>query len=1005
MGKHESTPDVLLNLPKLEGSTIEEHFYNIGLEQCHPYKELLRDLLGSVPEPPTVWELQPGWMRYSKEGVEPVDFPLEKSYVFDVEVCMSAGSLPTLAVAVSNEAWYGWVSESLVSATPFQHLKSDITTQYLIPLESANKSKSQKSSWISQPKIAIGHNVSYDRARVKEQYWLERTGMRFLDTMSLHICVSGVTSYQKAVLKAGVGEEEWSKVSSLSALSKVLELYCGKKLSKKEVDLFVTGTLSEVRDSFQSAMNYCCADVFATHQVFQKVYPMFLERFPHPVTLGGMLELQSAYIPVNTNWKTYLEDSQEAYDDLDTEAKSLLSKSANTACELFNEHQFKEDLWLWDQDWATKNLNLKKTSKDVPLVKCETSDSEDTDLVEALHSHLKNKFSVPIAKSNSLPARIPHLAGYPNWYRKLCNKPASTEWVPEAENVSTAMKVTPKLLQLTWNNMPLHHEKGSGWGYIVPYKTNIGITNFDLLPKEKLKEYCLSSGYSLCSCREIEQRDKCTVELYEAKYYCSKKKISKLNTILCKNEFGSEAGLIKLPHKDGPNLNVGNPLARDFINKFSENELSGSSKLSKRVIEISRMLSYWRNNRERIENQMVCWLRNCDLPSKFQFANELGVILPQVVVCGTLTRRAVEPTWMTVSNAISERVGSELRGIVHAPPGYCLVGADVDSQELWIASLLADAYSAGLHGATPFGWMTLNGQKKSGTDMHSVTAKAVGISRDHAKVLNYARIYGAGQRFAERLLRQFNQNISAAEAFNKAEKMMTLTKGKCVFRLKEGILPNIQEREFSKQDALELCSMYHKPIGELFDKHHWIGGTESAMFNCLEEIANQPQPKTPFLQSRLSRALEPEVDQEEKHNSTRINWVVQSGAVDYLHLMLVSMRWFLGSKPRFCLSFHDEVRYLVPENQKYEAALSLHLTNLLTRAFCVVRLGMTDLPQSVAFFSSVEVDVALRKESNDDNKTPSNPFGLTKGYGVPKGETLDIFKAVEKTNGRLKTRS
>lgn len=108
-------------------------------------------------------------------------------------------------------------------------------------------------------------------------------------------------------------------------------------------------------------------------------------------------------------------------------------------------------------------------------------------------------------------------------------------------------------------------------------------------------------------------------------------------------------------------------------------------------------------------------------------------------MCGTLTRRAVEPTWMTASNAHRERIGSELRAMVQAPPGYSIVGADVDSQELWIASVLGDASHAAVHGATPLGWMTISGNKSSQTDMHSITAKAVGISRDHAKVINYAR--------------------------------------------------------------------------------------------------------------------------------------------------------------------------------------------------------------------------------------------------------------------------
>lgn len=36
--------------------------------------------------------------------------------------------------------------------------------------------------------------------------------------------------------------------------------------------------------------------------------------------------------------------------------------------------------------------------------------------------------------------------------------------------------------------------------------------------------------------------------------------------------------------------------------------------------------------------------------------------------------------------------------MVQAPPGYHVVGADVDSQELWIAAVLGEAQFAGMHG-------------------------------------------------------------------------------------------------------------------------------------------------------------------------------------------------------------------------------------------------------------------------------------------------------------------
>ena len=46
----------------------------------------------------------------------------------------------------------------------------------------------------------------------------------------------------------------------------------------------------------------------------------------------------------------------------------------------------------------------------------------------------------------------------------------------------------------------------------------------------------------------------------------------------------------------------------------------------------------------------------------------------------------------------ADRIGSELKSMVRPPPGYCLIGADVDSQELWIASLLGDSQFSGIHG-------------------------------------------------------------------------------------------------------------------------------------------------------------------------------------------------------------------------------------------------------------------------------------------------------------------
>jgi len=70
-----------------------------------------------------------------------------------------------------------------------------------------------------------------------------------------------------------------------------------------------------------------------------------------------------------------------------------------------------------------------------------------------------------------------------------------------------------------------------------------------------------------------------------------------------------------------------------------------------------------------------------------------------------------------------------------------------------------------------------------------------------------------------------------------------------------------------------------------------------------------------------------------------------------LHLLIVSMeyliqRYDIGA--RYMISVHDEVRYLAKEEDKYRAAMALQIANLWTRAMFSYKLGMDDLPQSVA---------------------------------------------------------
>jgi DNA polymerase gamma 1 len=144
--------------------------------------------------------------------------------------------------------------------------------------------------------------------------------------------------------------------------------------------------------------------------------------------------------------------------------------------------------------------------------------------------------------------------------------------------------------------------------------------------------------------------------------------------------------------------------------------------------------------------------------------------------------------------------------------------------------------------------------------------------------------------------------------------------------------------------------------------------------------------RTPALSAAISDALLAGHVQEE-YLTSRINWAVQSSGVDYLHMLLTGMVYLCRRyriDARLLLTIHDEVRYCVAEGDALRAALALQVANLWTRAMFVHRLGMAELPLSVAFFGAVDVDAVLRKEPTADCVTPSSPAA------VPPGQSLDI---------------
>ncbi|KAI0040501.1 hypothetical protein FA95DRAFT_1611749 [Auriscalpium vulgare] len=220
-----------------------------------------------------------------------------------------------------------------------------------------------------------------------------------------------------------------------------------------------------------------------------------------------------------------------------------------------------------------------------------------------------------------------------------------------------ALRVAPLLLRLSWQEWPLFHSREHGWTFRVSqnaaYTTRQTPIDFHDPADEVLQAMGLQGGHV---------------------FY-------------------------KVPHKDGESANVGSPLGKTFIKYAQDGTLTSPGDEAKNALDMNAQCSYWISARDRVMKQMVVWQnRSLDMgmPAAHDTddagaAKKLGVIIPQVITMGTVTRRAIEKTWLTASNAKKNRVGSELKAMVRAPDGYAIVGADVDSEEplLYYVSVVA----------------------------------------------------------------------------------------------------------------------------------------------------------------------------------------------------------------------------------------------------------------------------------------------------------------------------
>lgn len=815
--------------------------------------DFIESPLPRCPHPDEIW-LHQGWVRYSYEDgtlhTEPCSAPLEEVFVCDVETCVKQGNSPVMASAVSPQAYYLWLHPSLISPLPFKEI--------LIP--------------VGQDRIIINHNVKFDTAHFQETYDLSIKRNRYVDTMSFHIALNGMSHKQRNVFslyrkgKANYATS-WAEKTSPSNLIDAYNFHCKPLRRLTEGDktlrnLFVTANLDALKLRLLELIEYSLLDSKYTFSLAKALIPKYLKKNPSLVSFGGALALSQSFLPTE-NYTTHLKEIETTYSKANREINQFLKRIADK----------------WATDFKNGKLTLETINKDPYLSALDWT-----------------------------PAKSGKTKGIPLWYRKL-------------KTLSTKSRVAPLLLGIQWEGNPIVFIEGSGWCFpsTPDHPLSFQVTT-------PVTPYFKPGTYS------------------------------------------------RIPHKNGINQNCGDPLGKDYIKFVDEGKITSNNADCKRILELSRSVSYWRSIRKRARYYKP---QNGTLPNGDPFQ----MIEPLLVVHGTTSRRCTESCWLTVSSAKKHVIGSELKGMIRPPKGYVMVGSDFDAQEMKIAASFADAYRLSVVGSTPMGFTQATADKSKGTDSHTLLAKTLALSgkdgRQVAKILNFQMLYLSGIAGCSQSIKNEKPELENAQVIQLAKKAVSLRRGN---KEKSGYRTIYKGGTDSDAYNFMIDLSSHYPLSD-----------------HLAHLQTESSPRTPMLGAPISEAIESSVCGDD-YATSRANWSVQSTGVDLLHTLTPYCQYLIKKlkiDALFMFSYHDEVWFMVSEKDRYRFAYVLQLAHLLTWAYFFKRLGFNDIPWVYQFFSSVNLDRCFRKEVNDSQITPSNSIE------VPPGESLTIYELMEKLGNPL----
>ena len=379
---------------------------------------------------------KPGWTRYTKVRgkwkTESVPYPLEKAFTFDTETYVHGGAFPIIGTALSAKATYIWLASELIDPS----IPEESWDQHsLIP--------------IGEDRFVVGHNISYDRVRAREGYSLDRTKPEnfYFDTLSAHIGVSGLASGQRWLyVLAGKDPEDltdeekrklryapkWLDEGSTNSLVATynFHVYEVRKFFGDDVqplgagdkavrDIFVKAThLSQISQMLTDAVDYAVKDAFYTAELFQALWPKYLDATPSMVALCGHYHLNGSVIPLVPDWEEWIQNVERVFEEHNEEMTQICKDLVWANYEDWREHY-----------WAEPGMAERWVAKDPWLSQLDWT----IETVKGKYAHV------------------------PNWVRPFVKDPD--------EHIGVKSKLSHFMLKLKWEGSPMILTKDMGWCY------------------------------------------------------------------------------------------------------------------------------------------------------------------------------------------------------------------------------------------------------------------------------------------------------------------------------------------------------------------------------------------------------------------------------------------------------------------------------------------------------------------------------------------------------------